>query len=187
MASNEADDTSSVECDPSPIFTPSTTINGTAIDMEELNITDAPSISSIPAPGNTYVIRSVATGEVITFQRGQLVLGPSNGYGIRWECSKIDGWMTFRDPASYMYLGYDKHAHLQCSADESLGRDFCMRHNPNGSYMLLALWFHGNGASPKLYPVGIDFENEVEKLRVITNWESDSIGWEFIKVESYET
>ncbi len=175
---DHADKVSISESECSTTFTPSITSDAT--------IPTPKHISSIPWPGSTYIIRSVSTGKVITFRGGKIVLGPIDGYAIRWECVEKIGWLGFRDPASYKFLGYDINGELLCRQDEQGGwENFCVRLRPNGTFSML-MYQYGSVPLPwwqAFCPVGIKTEDGCEKLAVIQDWESETTEWEFIKVE----
>ena len=136
------------------------------------------SLSSIPWPGSTFIIRSASSGHVITLLDGQIVLAQLGGRGsIHWACVETKGWLGFRNLASGRFLGHDIKGGLCCSAERHRGWEyFCVRMRPEGGYVLLMTHFE------RLWHVGIKVEQGVEKLAKIEDGGSGGIVWEFVKV-----
>jgi hypothetical protein len=136
------------------------------------------SSSSVPWPGSTFIIRSASSGHVITLLDGQIVLAPPGGRGsIHWACVETKGWLGFQNPVSGRFLGHDIKGRLCCSGERHQGwENFCVRMRPEGGYVLLMTHFE------RLWHVGINLEQGVEKLAKIGNGGSDGIVWEFVKV-----
>ena len=182
-------ETSALEFNSSMIFTPSVTSESVIGEAEKVSKTDAHSDfgePSIPWPGFQYIIRSVSTGKVITFRGGKIILGPMSNYSaICWRLEVSLGFLRLRDPASYMYLCYANGEELVCGP-ESLGyesTDFTIRHRPDGKYVILATMDRDTD-EPELLPLGIETKNGVERPAILVDWDSDSIGWEFIKIKA---
>ncbi|KAH7060981.1 hypothetical protein BKA63DRAFT_528293 [Paraphoma chrysanthemicola] len=174
------------ESDSSAAFTPPTTLDCAASNISEQTASKSSSGSSIPWPGRTFIIRSVATGKVVTLRHGKVILAALGGHGtIRWECHETNGWIAFREAASYMYLGYDDDGDIRCSVRHHKDWErFCVRQRPDENYVLLMYHF-GNMAN-KVWkgfcPVGIETKDGVERLSVIRDWDSETTAWQFIQV-----
>jgi hypothetical protein len=177
MAQNQSTIPSAPESETLTICTPSRTSDDTTKDLKNSDDT----LSSIPWPGRTYIIRSQANEQVITFLNGEVILDKPGSLGtFRWRCVERNGWLGFQDPASAMYLGYDDKQWLQCTAKKHDDWEYvCARQRPDGGYVLLVLvqW--------SLTPLGV-YENEKEggmEFRVkIADWKADGIAWDFVEV-----
>lgn len=137
-----------------------------------------PSSCSVPWPGSTFLIRSASSGRVITLLDGQIVLArPGSRGSIHWACVESKGWLGFQNPVSGRFLGHDARGRLRCSADRQQGwENFCVRMRPDGGYVLLMTHFE------RLWHLGINLDQGMEKLAKIENGASDGIVWEFVKV-----
>ncbi|KAF2497578.1 hypothetical protein BU16DRAFT_318274 [Lophium mytilinum] len=186
MALNQVDAASSPDSEYATVYTPSTTSRSASDRLDKGDNVQSPLDSSVPSPGSSFLIQSVATGKVITFQQGRIVLGPLGSHSMtRWRCVENKGWLGFQDPASGMFLGYDKNEELCCTASgQNIWENFSVRQKPEGGYLLLMthydnwimlLW-------NDLRPVGIKVENGSEKLAVVEDWESDSTAWQFVRL-----
>jgi hypothetical protein len=159
------------------ICTPSATSENTTKNANDT------SQSSIPWPGRTFIIRNQASGEVITFLDGQLVLDKPGGLGtFRWRCVEDKGWMGFKDPASALYLGYHEHGVLFCRSLHHQNNEYlCPRMRPEGDWVLLVRQGH---ALRPLGAVANGPENGAKQKIKIVDWESERIFWDFIEVQS---
>jgi hypothetical protein len=131
---------------------------------------------TVPGP-DSWIIRSASSRQILTFLKGQVVLAPPDSLGSQhWECIETDGWLGFRNVASYGFLGRDNKSWLCCSAmchQES--ERFCIRGRSEGGHFLTMTY------SGKLQPVGIKEEKGEKKLAMIENDSTDKIVWEFVK------
>jgi hypothetical protein len=187
MALNQAEDAASIPDSEYPtVYTPSMTSPSLTGRLDKQDESQPLPSSSVPKSGSSFLIQSVATGKVITFQQGRIVLSPLGGHNMtRWQCVENKGWLGFRDPASGMFLGYDNNEELCCMVRrQDLWENFCVRQRSEGGYLLLMthyenwIMFFWN----ELRPVGMKVENGSEKLAVVKDWKSDLIVWQFIKV-----
>jgi hypothetical protein len=181
MVRNPVDPTPTPDPDHSTAYTaptPPDTLSADLDDHDPLGGAD-PGSFSVPWPDSTFIIRSVASGQVMTLLDGQIVLAPLGGRGsIHWECVENKGWLGFRNLVTGKFLGHNgKRGGLCCSAGHYQDWEkFCVRKRPEGGYiMLMTHW-------GDLWPVGMKVEQEVETLAKIENRASDGVVWEFIKV-----
>ncbi|KAF2127574.1 hypothetical protein P153DRAFT_387316 [Dothidotthia symphoricarpi CBS 119687] len=177
MSLKEIDTTSVPDTENWTAYTPPSSIAATSKEC---------SAFEPPWPGSTYIIRSVSTGKVVAFRKGQIVLSKGDGNaGICWECVDDNGWLGFRDPASYRLLGYGENHEIRCEATEhKIWEHFCVRQKPGGGYLLMMTEYDDwkNAAWQGLRPLGIKIDDGLEKLVKVTGWEDKSAVWEFIKV-----
>ena len=131
-----------------------------------------------PWPDSTFIIRSVASGHVITLHDGHITLSPAGGRGsIHWACVETKGWLGFRNTVSGKLLGHDKQGRLCCSAVQHQGwENFCARGRPEGGCVLLMQHWES------LWHVGIKMEQGVEKLAKIGDGGDGGMAFEFLKV-----
>lgn len=136
------------------------------------------SASSIPWPGSSFIIRSVATGDVITLLDGQVLMAPPGGRGsIHWACVENKGWIGFRSPITGRFLGHDKQGKLRCEASRHEGwENFCVRLRPEGGYVLLMTHWE------RLWNVGIRIDGGLKRLAKIEDSGLEGNIWEFVKV-----
>lgn len=172
----------------STIFTPATTTTAGSVTSsanQDVAARPAPDCS-VPWPGSTYNIRSLSTNKVITFHQGQVVLAPLQGHhSIRWQCVERAGWLGFQEPSSSKYLGYTDRGDLCCAAPQHNNwENFCVRQRPEGGYIMLMTHYENvfTMGWKALQPVGIKGDGS-GKLAKTTHWQSETIAWEFIKVE----
>ncbi|KAG4424957.1 hypothetical protein IFR04_001928 [Cadophora malorum] len=174
------------QLDPSPtVDDDASTVNGGAVTPPE-TVADTPEDldpvkspkSSVPWPGNSYIIRSAISRHVLTLIEGQVILAPPSGKGsIHWACVQTKGWLGFKNTASGSYLGHGKHGNLICSAGKHQSwENFCVRMTPDGDYILLMTHFE------RLWHVGSKNDKGKEKLAKIGENMEEAIIWEFIKV-----
>lgn len=186
MTLHHTDAPSITDHESSTAYTPSATSESIITDSERANTPQPPSNSSIPWPGSTYIIRSLSTGKAISFQQGQIVLSQLGGPdAVRWQCVENGGWLGFKDPASAMFLGYDKNEELCCCARTQMEwENFCVRQRPEGGCVMLMSHYNNyfEFLFRKLRPVGIKSSNGLQKLATTPNWQDESTAWEFIKV-----
>jgi hypothetical protein len=137
-----------------------------------------PSSYSVPEPGSTFIIRSVSSRHIITLLKGQVVLAPPGSFGSpHWECVKTEGWLGFRNVASYGLLGRDGQWLLCCSVKwHREWEKFHIESRSEGGYVLLMTHWG------KLRPVGIKEEKGEKKLAMIENGSTNGIVWEFVEV-----
>lgn len=165
---------------PKAISESETTTDWTAMTPSESTLGDINSrevVTSVPWPGNTFIITTTESPErVITFVDGLIVLAPPGGRGsIRWDCIENKGWLGFRDPVSGRYLGHDKHGKLWCVVDKhDEWERFSARHKPEGGYVLLMKHWE------KLLPVKVAQDGGKEIWRTETDG-GDGTVWRFIK------
>lgn len=158
--------------------TPPDTLIADLDDEDPLHDTK-PISTSVPWPGNTYIIRSVATWHVITLLDGQIVLAPptSSRGSTHWRCVETKGWLGFRNPISSKFLGHDARGRLICNADRQQGwENFAIRPKPEGGFVLLLQHFE------RLWHVGSKVESGMERLAKIADGAADGIVWEFVRI-----
>jgi hypothetical protein len=139
------------------------------------------SSSSVPWPGATFILRSAATGHVVTLLDGRVVLAPpGSGRGsIHWDCVEAKGWLGFRNNVSGRFLGHDAGGRLTCSADRHQGwENFCARLRPDGGYVLLMTHYE------RLWQVGSRAVGGVDVLEKMDLKRPEGLVWEFVKVGS---
>jgi hypothetical protein len=134
--------------------------------------------SSSPEADSTYMIRSISSTDYLTLLRGEVVLAPSGVQGSQyWECVKLDGWLGFRNVASYGFLGREGSWALCCGAQNHREWEkFHIVNRDEGFVMLMTHW-------GKLRPV--DFRDEQgggRKLAMVEVESDNGILWEFLKV-----
>lgn len=134
------------------------------------------SASSIPCPGSTFIIRSTASGRVLTLLDGQVVLAAPGGRGsIHWVCGETKGWLGFQNLASGKFLGHNIWGRMCCEADRQQGWErFCARMTLGGGYVLLVTHWG------ELWRVRGYVEQGVEMLERTGGGEG--IVWEFVRV-----
>ncbi|CAI6244746.1 unnamed protein product [Periconia digitata] len=135
--------------------------------------------TTTPRPNHTYTIISRSTSLALTFLNGCITLVPPGSLGTyRWRCVETpDGWLGFQDPASGMYLGYDDHAWLQCTARKHGEREWvCPRERPSGGWVLLVVLEGGCAL-----PIGVR-RREGDVGVKIRRWNSGGITWDFMQV-----
>ncbi|PVH79473.1 hypothetical protein DL98DRAFT_516075 [Cadophora sp. DSE1049] len=140
-----------------------------------------PSSYSVPKPGSTFIIRSVWSRNIITLLKGQVVLGPPGSFGSpHWECVETDGWLGFRNVASYGFLGRDDQWLLCCSVKWHRGHEkFHIRGRSEGGCVLLMTHWG------KLRPVGIKEEKGEKRLAMIETGDTNGIVWEFVEANTF--
>ncbi|KAF2135442.1 uncharacterized protein K452DRAFT_323054 [Aplosporella prunicola CBS 121167] len=169
---------SDAETDYSPTFTPASPPSSIGVGVPD---DDAKSTSLTPRLGQTYMIRSVASGAVITLVGGDIVLALPDGHASHWVCAEADsdGWLGFCNAVSGRFLGRDSSWSLSCYATRFRGWEkFRVRERPRGGCVLLMTSWR------TLRPVGMNVENGKGKsmLAMIENWDADELIWEFVKV-----
>jgi hypothetical protein len=179
MAQDQHMAPSIIDSDTWDVCTPATTSEKTS---ENTQTSETPQ-SSIPLPGRTFIIRSRANGQVITFLNGKIILDKPGGLGtFRWRCVETLGWMGFKDPASALHLGYDEQSWLRCAMSHHHDWEYiCPRMRPDGGFVLMVL------VEQELLPLGAcgeESEHGVEQKVKIMDWLSDRIVWDFIEVQS---
>ncbi|KAF2135323.1 uncharacterized protein K452DRAFT_293316 [Aplosporella prunicola CBS 121167] len=168
------------EADDSTIFTPATppeSVAGGFYDDDKYTTKSTPT----PLPGHTYMIRSLASGEVITLKDGNIVLAQPDGRASHWVCEDEGGWLGFRNGVSGRFLGRDGDWNLSCFATWHKEWEMfrvCAR-TPRGSVLFIQSWYWFKLI---LRPVGMKVENETRKLAMIENGEPDEALWEFVEV-----
>lgn len=186
MALNQADAASIPDSEYPTVYTPSMTSPSLTGRLDKQDESQSLPSSSVPKPGSSFLIQSVVTGKVITFQQGRVVLSPMGGHNMtRWQCVENKGWLGFQDPASGMFLGYDQNEELCCTVRwQKLWENFCVRQRPEGGHLLLMTHYENWTMIfwNELRPVGIKVENGSEKLAVVGDWQSDSIVWQFVRI-----
>jgi hypothetical protein len=151
------------------------------------SINSATIASSVPWPGDLYILRSTTTGEVLTLLEGNVIMSKPGGHGsIHWVCVEKGGWLGFRNPVSGKFLGHNQEGFLKCHADVQKGWErFCVRNKPTGGYVLYMREFEN------LWGVGLrDQAVEVKKGekakqpdQMLAKIEKgEPMIWEFIKV-----
>ena len=146
-------------------------------DDHESTHSATPTVSSVPWPDSTFIIR--ASDRVLTLLDGKVVLKRPGGPGsIHWACVESKGWLGFRNVVSGKFLGYNTYGELRCAADRHREwEQFCVRAVPDGGYVFLMTDFS------KLLPVGWKAEKEVVVLAKLSEKKmAEGIVWEFAKV-----
>jgi hypothetical protein len=179
MALSQLDAMMILDDDNSNIYAPCTPPESVANGIEDDHSDSRVSASSVPWPGSTFIIKSAASGEVITLRDGKIALAlPSDLGSIYWDCVETKGWLGFRNIATGLFLGHDKNFGIWCVARGHQGwENFCVMARPEGGYVLLMR--HGRD---KLWPVGIRMEEGIKMLAKIENSVSEGTVWEFVKV-----
>lgn len=124
------------------------------------------------------LLSAVSSRNIITLLKEQIVLAPPGSLGSpHWECVETDGWLGFRNIASYGFLGRNDQWLLCCSVKWHREHEkFHIRSRPEGGFVLLMThWW-------KLRPVGIKEEKGQQKLAMIENGNTSGIVWEFVEV-----
>ncbi|KAL2074370.1 hypothetical protein VTL71DRAFT_8148 [Oculimacula yallundae] len=173
------------QLDPSPTadHDDDSTINGaatppeTVVDfLEDLDPLKGPK-GSVPWPGNSYIIRSAVSGQVLTLIDGHVVLSSPGGRESKWACVQTKGWLGFKNIAFGRYLGHDGKGYLCCSVPHHKDwENFCIRQTPDLAYILLMTHYK------MLWHVGTKTEKGVEKLAKIGENMDEAMLWEFVKV-----
>ncbi|KAF2228672.1 hypothetical protein EV356DRAFT_497838 [Viridothelium virens] len=129
-----------------------------------------------PRTGSTFLIKLASSGEFITLFEGQIVLALPHGRESHWMCVGDEEWSGFKNLISGRFLGRDEHWRLVC--DQKWHREWekfrVKERRGGGSVLIMKHW-------STLRPIGTKMENDVEKLAMIENWESDEMIWEFIE------
>lgn len=165
------------DADNSTIYTAATPPESDATGLDDEDDDNAPTISPVPHPGHTFLIRAVSSGAVITLIGGRIVLTPQpDGRGSHWECFEEGECLGFRNAVSAQYLGRDSNLALCCSALAwRLWEKFRVGERAWGSALLMDHWWSWR-------PVGMRVENGVGRLTVIANGEVAEVVWEFVRV-----
>jgi hypothetical protein len=151
---------------------------------------DAPKVvagrfRTLPKPGSLYIIQSAAIGKVITYQEGQLVLGPLDGrHVIHWRCVKNKGRFGFQDSLSGLFMGYDKNEEL-CSVakTQSLWENFIIEQELEGYHLLMTHYYTWYTVLwDELRPIGIKDRHGSKVMAMVEDSKSDGTIWQFIVV-----
>ncbi|KAF3067034.1 hypothetical protein GL218_08811 [Daldinia childiae] len=137
-------------------------------------------IGSAPEAGGTYMIRHLDTGKALSLSGGELVLQADTGIdgGWRWHCSEShDGWLSFRETVSGVYLGRDGWGGFQAKARNPDGWEkLLIRPREAGGCNIFAMdWWKLMAMSTR----GTDgklFE---------TNTVTEASRWEFVRVSEF--
>lgn len=117
--------------------------------------------NAVPRPGKIYRIRLMGTDKVIMVVKGKVVLQPiaeaKLGGGWHWHCVETRNWLKFRNHVSGNYLGCSRFLDsIQVVQQEyrTAAQDyFCVRHHPDGGYLLLVNYTQDQKL-PKLLQIG---------------------------------
>ncbi|KAH7137910.1 hypothetical protein B0J11DRAFT_475007 [Dendryphion nanum] len=177
MTSHRSSATESFDSNTSVAYTPSSTSVTTTTPTEVMEALDTPH-SSVPWPGSTYIIQLHDTDSVITFLDGKIVLAPPGGHGnYRWRCVETENWLGFRDPASGLYIGYDKVGLLRCRAKaHNEWERICIRQRPEGGYIMLMTFWEA------LRRVGVRTDSGRAHIGKVEEAHNCRTTWIFIKV-----
>ncbi|CAI6337932.1 unnamed protein product [Periconia digitata] len=166
-------------------YTPPTTVQTPGSPMPP----DPDTQGHLLHPGFSYLIQSVATGKFITFAKGKIVLDPIAGYSsTRWECIENDGWLGFRDPASYMLLGYieNENEELGCQfTRHDICERFQVREVEERIYHMLVIHVENWGKQDrrfKLLPI-VHSRKDGQDILIKTKSNSNAAAWRFIRVQ----
>lgn len=170
------------ESSTTPIETPPETVTSSVqterdtLDLPKIEYTSAP-----PWSGAVYVIRSQASGEVITLTGGEITLMEPHRYGsIFWSCSEVDGWLLFRNTASSKFLCQGQHDWLHSSdVWDKQGQQFCARICPGGGYALLLREKDG------LHRIGTRSFNGTKRLIKMTAKGDVTQAWDFLRLHQW--
>lgn len=162
-------------------YTPSTASDATttAASSSERDTSQG----SSPHPGSSYLIQCTQNDQVITLQKGEIVLAPVGGPDrTRWECIEVNGWLGFREPSSNRFLGYNHSEELWCKVEHhQVWERFQVREASEGKFYLLMVhyenWIHLMIGS-ELWPLGDGSNN---KLRLYKDW-AHAFTWRFLEV-----
>jgi len=147
-------------------------VNNASHDVKLLNS------YQMPEAGSTYMIRSVQSREYLTLLRGEVVVAPAGVLGSHhWECVRLDGWLGFRNVASYGFLGRDGSWTLCCGAQShrEWEKFHVLSKEEGGFIMLMTHW-------GKLRPVDFKEEQGVKRLAMVEVESDNGVLWEFVKV-----
>lgn len=134
--------------------------------------------SAPPEADSVYMIRSVSSRDYLTLLRGEVVLARVDVQGSQyWECVKLEGWLGFRNVASFGFLGREGSWALCCGAQNHREWEkFHVVNRGEGFVMLMTHW-------GKLRPVDfIDEQGGGRKLAMVEVESDNGILWEFLKV-----
>lgn len=97
---------------------------------------------TMPWPGKIYKIHLRNTDKVIMITDGEVVLqSPAEaqpGGGWYWVCEEKGNWLGFRNRVSGNFLGCNEWSGLHAQfTHHSAHGSFCVRHHPDGGYILL--------------------------------------------------
>ncbi|PVH95775.1 hypothetical protein DM02DRAFT_659818 [Periconia macrospinosa] len=164
-------------------YTPSATTNSAAIPHHPA--ISEPQMSSIPTPGLSFHIKCIETGKVITIQKGEVVLALESEQSTRWECVENHGFLGFRDPSSYNFLGYNNHEELCCKVrHHMLWERFHVKETKRGSYHISMTHYDnwiGLMLGGELRPLGRFEKDGLEKIKLTAD-RGSAINWRFINV-----
>ncbi|KAF2106423.1 hypothetical protein BDV96DRAFT_507865 [Lophiotrema nucula] len=140
--------------------------------------------TSVPWPGNTYIIRSKGTSHILTLLEGRpQLLSPGHRGCIHWTCVEHAGFLGFRNVASGKYLGFDDKHFFCCAKDGRADswEKFMVVARPDGGFVMLMT----HGSNWTLWPVGMKHgkggHGEERLAKVDGGWEKGLV-WEFVKV-----
>ncbi|KAI1086681.1 hypothetical protein F5B19DRAFT_121800 [Rostrohypoxylon terebratum] len=125
-----------------------------------------------PWPGNTYIIREPKSKLQVTLVGGQIRMKPHLGDqgGYHWECVYDNGWLGFRNPSAFVYLGFKEGEGIVAEVKWHKWNEFFItRGYPGGGHVLFTKHDHD------LHMVNIEGDRLHESRDHYT-------VWEFIKV-----
>ncbi|KAK4203162.1 hypothetical protein QBC40DRAFT_318533 [Triangularia verruculosa] len=143
--------------------------------------------SAIPTAGHIYVLWDRNTGKVLTMREGKLEMCQpdklrrhrDNWY---WECKEMAGWLSLRQPASGLYVGYElRPKGYRYDAVLIVGKSnehdrFCYKLAVDGGYQL---WWKRDD---DLHVVVLD-PTSGTNLHLRPSGPKDVVTWEFVQVD----
>lgn len=115
----------------------------------------------VPRPGRIYRIHLMDTDKVIMVIKGKVELQPiaeaKLGGGWHWHCVEMRNWLRFRNHVSGNTLGCSRFLGplVQQEYHTEAQDFFCIRHHPDGGYLLLVNCPR-EGKLPELLQVGFE-------------------------------
>ncbi|KAI0892450.1 hypothetical protein F4806DRAFT_479793 [Annulohypoxylon nitens] len=97
-----------------------------------------------PWPGYTYIIREPKSKLQVTLVGGLVRMRPHLGDqgGYHWECIYNKGWLGFRNPSSFVHLGYQCVGIVAEVKHHKNNEFFVTRGYPGGGHVLLSKYDH---------------------------------------------
>ncbi|KAI9690095.1 MAG: hypothetical protein M1820_010034 [Bogoriella megaspora] len=135
-----------------------------------------------PRSGATVLIRSCSSGELITLNRGDVFLAPSDSPGCaEWICTERDGKFGFQNRVSGSWLGnHDDDGNVKARVFHFKGMEEFTIWNRNSGYVLKSrVWRLWNARD---HPIGVVRKDNMDKLVLDGESAPDPETWEFLEV-----
>jgi len=169
------EDGSTVDSD----FTPPPSV--TESDMvETTQLQPRPDPDTPPVQGNTYIVKSATTDEVIALVGGEIRLQrPEEVGAFEWLCIGAEGgYIGFKNIISGKLLGRDRSWRLACYADgHNMWEWFHPRHRSGQGYVLFMIDFW------EKRPVAVVEYGGRRCPAMIKCGDGNELVWQFIKVQ----